>query len=127
MGPPQFLAAALLFVVGSYLPPTSFLTRIDVFVVVSLLVQFGVAVVSWILGGGFGHIAKDDADNLEFAGELALPSLYMLSLLVFFVPPLYRQAHMTSVSRPDYPVVAAKDKNRQLPFHPFVIGKNVFF
>eukprot|EP00045_Choanoeca_perplexa_P006269 m.53337 g.53337 ORF g.53337 m.53337 type:complete len:454 (+) comp13552_c0_seq2:168-1529(+) len=123
----MFLAtAALLYVVSSLLPKTSFLTRVDKFVVVSLMIQFVVAALSWIIVGGFGSISEKRAQNIDDVGVIALPVMYIFVLLFYFVPPIVHAARFTANTRPEYPFTHLLDKEQHLDFHPFVWYHNVF-
>ncbi|EDQ84226.1 uncharacterized protein MONBRDRAFT_39352 [Monosiga brevicollis MX1] len=123
----MFLAtAALLFVIGSLLPKTSFLTRIDKFVIVSLLVQFVVAVLSWVIAGGFGDIASHRVDNIDRYGLIFLPTFYFMATLFYFAPPLVQHLLLSPTDRPEYPMTHFHDDKVELGFYPFVMFENIF-
>ena len=85
----MFLASsALQYVVASTLPKTPYLTAMDKFLVVNLMLQFAVAPVSWICAGAFFPIEPSAALSLNRASTIVLPVLLVLSTLLFFLPPL---------------------------------------
>uniref|UniRef100_A0A0G4HUB3 Neurotransmitter-gated ion-channel ligand-binding domain-containing protein n=1 Tax=Chromera velia CCMP2878 TaxID=1169474 RepID=A0A0G4HUB3_9ALVE len=118
--------AAVLFVVGSLLPKTSFLTTIDKFVVVNLFVQFTVAVLSWVLAGGFGEINPEVVETTEFAFAVGLSSTFFLATIWFFVPPIVYNIRLGPNTPPLYPVPSFADPKKNLSFHRFEEGVNVF-
>lgn len=141
----MFLAtSALLYVVASVLPKTSYLTAIDLFVVQTLFVQFAIGIWSWMLYGFVGGRLNDEmqrtADLLVF---LVLVCIYVLCVIAFFWRPLVeglctergtdRHLGARSSAMPNESsslsgrqAAAAADGGWQARFHRFEKGKNVW-
>mgnify|MGYP003683914619 CR=1 FL=1 len=85
----MFLAtSALLYVVASVLPKTSYLTAIDVFVVQTLFVQFAIGVWSWLMYGLLRMRLDGPAQRLaDLVAFLTLAAIYVGCVLAFFAHP----------------------------------------
>jgi len=124
----MFLAtAALLYVVASLLPKTSFLTDIDKFVVQTLCIQFIIGAWSWIQAKILGESANFDTGYQEEIDNYVLQALLVVYLgctLYFFRTPAIRAIIAT----------LHKNSNKVLPiagssavhFHPLKHFKNVW-
>mmetsp|Transcript_42702 Transcript_42702/g.109304 ORF Transcript_42702/g.109304 Transcript_42702/m.109304 type:complete len:492 (-) Transcript_42702:1095-2570(-) len=121
----MFLAtAALLYVVASLLPKTSFLTDIDKFVVNSLVIQFGIGVWSWVqarLLANYEEDVQEEADNYVLMVTFVA---YMLCAAYFFKTPMLRSLRAMRNRRSGSVLPVAS--NAAVHYHTFERFKNVW-
>lgn len=115
-------SSALLYVVASTLPKTSYLTTMDKFVLVNLLTQFCVAVVSWFTCGVFFPVSTDAANTVNLAAFVVLFVYLMASTVVILGRPIF---HNWMAEPRAWPDTLSRDEpsTRYFPFETFV---NVF-
>ncbi len=88
----MFLAAsALLYVVSAELPKVSYLTTMDTFVVINLLLQFLVAIISWISTSIFSTISNDTAATINLVFFIVFVVALVLSTVWLLVLPTVRE------------------------------------
>ena len=119
----MFLASsALLYVVASTLPKTSYLTTMDKFVLANMLIQFSVAIVSWLSTGVFFQLSNDAASLLNFVAFFVLLGLLFLSSAVILGVPMWKAARKDRTAWPD----TLMRENESTRFYPFELFVNVF-
>jgi len=115
-------SSALLYVVASTLPKTSYLTTMDKFVLMNLSMQFAVAVVSWVTCGVFFPVTTKDANNVNLAFFCTLLFLLVLGSYLILGRPILRSIY----AKPrEWPATLSHDEpsTRYFPFETYV---NVF-
>ena len=126
---------ALLFVVSTDLPKTTFLTKIDVYLNTSMMVQLGVLFESCVVSGALSSGGADSTaenDDVYIAIDdwsLRIGAVgYLLFTAVYFVPR-YLGYRRVAANADDSPITPARyDKSKgELAFHKFEKGSNVFF
>ena len=122
---------ALLFVVSTDLPKTTFLTKIDVYLNMSMLVQLAVLFEACVVSGALGGIGVAGTADEEHIDSWMLRlggTGYVLCTLCFFVPRYLRYQKLAN-STDETPIkLEPFDKGKgELPFYKFEVGKNVFF
>jgi hypothetical protein len=122
---------ALLFVVSTDLPKTTFLTKIDVYLNMSMLVQLAVLFEACVVSGALGGIGVAGTADEEHIDSWMLRlggTGYVLCTLCFFVPRYLRYQKIAN-STDETPIkLEPFDKGKgELPFYKFEVGKNVFF
>jgi hypothetical protein len=124
---------ALLFVVSTDLPKTTFLTKIDVYLNTSMMVQLGVlfesCVVSGSLSSGGVESAASDAATYDAIDDWALrlgAIGYVLFTAAYFVPR-YLDYRRIADNADTSPIKLTGFDKSNLAFHKFEEGLNVFF
>ena len=124
--------SALLYVVASLLPKTSFLTDIDKFVVASLAIQFGIGVWSWFAYKMLVDFEDDvvTVENKTIDNYVMLFSfvMYIFCTIYFFrVPILQYFSNMRKKRGLKYNAVAPLSlKGDALIYHELQRFKNVW-
>ncbi len=113
---------ALLYTVSTMVPKTSYQTLLDKFMTMSLLIQFGVAVTSWLSVGAFFSISNEAARILNYTSLGFHMLLLLVSTVLIFGKPLYRGLKN---ERTAWPSTLDRDEP-SVVFHPFDEFKNVF-
>ena len=115
----MFLAvAALLYVVAAELPKVSYLTTMDIYVLVNLMIQCVIAVVSWVttvLSNRASQIV-----NTVSAGLLLL--VLLISTIGLIIIPSVKEKYTT---RGDWPAALGREVP-EIKYHAFAAFKNVF-
>lgn len=125
--PPPAATAALLYVVASLLPKTSYLTAIDKFVVQTLCIQFGIGAWSWFAYKGLGGLAATHDDLLKVIDNYVLLGVFVLYLgctAYFFRVPAAQ--YLSNLSKTSNKVVPLSLKGSDSHYHSFALFKNVW-
>ena len=119
----MFLASsALLYVVASTLPKTAYLTTMDKYVLVNMLIQFSVAVVSWLSVGVIFPMTNHAAIRVNQVAFWLLLGLVFLSSALILGVPMVRAAWR---DRKSWPTTLSREEPTTA-FYPFELFVNVF-
>ena len=83
-------SSALLYVVASTLPKTSYLTTMDKFVLLNLLIQFEVAQVSWLTCGVFFPVETKAANDINLVAFILLFAVLLVGSYWILGRPIAR-------------------------------------
>ena len=119
----MFLASsALLYVVAATLPKTSYLTTMDYFVLANMLIQFSVAIVSWLSTGVFFPLSNAAARLVNYVAFWLLLGLLVISSAVILGVPIWKAKRKDRTAWPE--TLMREEPNTR--FYPFELFVNVF-
>ena len=118
---------AMLYVLSTMLPTTDYLTRLDKFVVLTLMTIVATGVASSVLHS----ISATDSDRANDAGTFvvfAFLGIYLLGVLVIFIPPVWRYRslrckllkHNSAEPVKEGALITVPDSARYFPIHSLV-------
>ena len=118
---------ALLFVISTDLPKTSFLTNVDVYLTTSMVTQLVVLIESCVVSGALGSLSSSTANAIDHWMLVLLFAGYLGFSAAYFAPKLLRHRRISQSANESPLTIWGYGGGDALQFYGFEVGRNVFF